>query len=193
MIINVHEYIKESFVDRLVSLFPKVKLEYFVESIEIQGSDKLTDMIEKFCPVIADIELFKNLSYTNLLGRRARHETFFNNLSVKLLFYVDEAQVKFHVTEDQHKLYIIDNKVLKLEIELMNGIIKNKNHEHIHCSQEDLLDLFSLSFYGNHINEWYKTNQCRKPAVFEQIDVDYLLANKGDVINFILVKEMVMA
>lgn len=193
MIINVHEFIKESFVERLVSLFPKVKVEYFVESIEIQGSDKLTDMIEKFCPEIADIELFKNLSYTNILGHRVRHETFFENLSVKLIFYVDEAQVKFHVTEDKQKLYIIDNKVLNLKLELMNGIIKNSEHEVITCSREDFLYLFSLSFYGNHIAKWYKSARRRKPKVFKQADVDMLLSYKEDIIQYILIQEMVMA
>ena len=193
MIINVHEFIKESFVDRLVSLFPKVKVEYFVESVEIQGSDKLTDMIEKFYPEIAEVELFKNLSYTNLLGHRAKHETFFENLSVKLLFYVEEAQVKFHVTEDKQKLYIIDNKMLKLKLELMDGVIKNSEHEVITCSRDDLMYLFALSFYGKHISKWYKSIGKRKPKVFKQADVDHLLNHQSEINDYILIQEMVMA
>lgn len=193
MIINVHEYIKESFVERLVSLFPKVKIEYFVESIEIQGSDKLTDMIEKFYPEISEVELFKNLSYTNLLAHRAKHETFFENLSVKLLFYVDDAQIKFHVTEDKKKLYIIDNKVLKLKLELMDGVIKNSEHEIITCSQADLMYLFALSFYGKNISKWYKSIGKRKPKVFKQVDVDNLLTNRKEITDYILIQEMVMA
>lgn len=193
MIINVHEFIKESFVERLLSLFPKTKLEYFVESIEIEGSDKLTDMIEKFYPEIANIELFKNLSYTNLLGHRAKHETFFENLSVKLLFYVEEAQIKFHVTEDKQKLYIIDNKVLKLKLELMDGVIKNSEHELITCSREDLMYLFALSFYGKSISKWYRSMSKRKPKVFKQSDVNYLLSHQTEITDYILIQEMVMA
>lgn len=193
MIINVHEFIKESFVERLVSLFPKTKVEYFVESIEIEGSDKLTDMIEKFYPEMSDISLFQNLSYTNLLGSRVKHETFFENLSVKLLFYVGDSQIKFHITEDTKKLYVIDHKILNLKIELLNGIVKNSEHEIITCSREDLMNLFALSFYGAHIAKWYKSIGKRKPKVFRQADVDLLLSKKSDVIDYLMVQEMVMA
>jgi hypothetical protein len=193
MIINVHELTKESFTERLVSLFPKTKVEYFVESVEIEGSDKLTDMIEKFYPEMADVSLFQNLSYTNLLGHRAKHETFFEKLSVKLIFYVGESQIKFHVTETTKKLYIIDHKLLNLKIELINGVIKNSEHEIITCSQEDLLDLFALSFYGDNIAKWYKSIGKRKPKVFRQSDVELLLSKKSDVIDYLMVQEMIMA
>lgn len=193
MIINVHEFIKESFVERLVSLFPKTKVEYFVESIEIEGSDKLTDMIEKFYPEIADVFLFQNLSYTNLLGSRVKHETFFENLSVKLIFYVGDTQIKFHVTEYTKKLYVIDHKVLNLTIELLNGVVKNSQHDIITCSQEDLMNLFALSFYGTHIANWYKSIGKRKPKVFKQNDVELLLSHKTDITDYIMLQEMVMA
>lgn len=193
MIINVHEMIKESFVDRLTSLFPKTKVEYFVESIEIEGSDKLTDMIEKFYPAIADVELFKNLHYTNVLGHRVKHQTFFENLSVKLLFYVDDALVKFHVTETEQKLYITDQKTMKLTIELMNGVVKNNEKDIINCTHEDLLILFALSFYGKYISKWYKSIGKRKPKIFKQSDVDNLLIFKDEIVDYILVQEMVMA
>lgn len=193
MIINVHEMIKESFVDRLTSLFPKTKVEYFVESIEIEGSDKLTDMIEKFYPAIADEELFKNLSYTNLLGKRVKHQTFFENLSVKLLFYVDNALVTFHVTEDKQKLYITDQKLMKLKIELIDGVVKNEDKEIINCQPDDVLTLFALSFYGEHIGEWFKSVGKKKPKSFKQSDVDNLLTFKDEIIDYILIQEMVIA
>lgn len=193
MIINVHEFIKESFVQKLTSLFPNAKVEYFVESVEIEGSDKLTNMMAHIYPELSSVELFQNLNYTNLLGRRVRHETFFNTLSVKLIFYVGQTQIKFHITEHENKLYIMDNKVLNLNLELTDRSVKNKDNQILDCNQDDFLKLFCLSFYGNHIEEWYQSIEKTTPKKFGQVDLDFLLTHIDEINNFILVKEMVMA
>lgn len=190
MIINTNEYTNENFVKNLEKTFPMANFEYYLDSIQIEKDDSITDIISATYPAICTIP-FCNTLKNSILKKTCYPKSSFSmsDKTLKLIFHNNPIQIILCVDSQNISIQANENKFFNYHMDFEKKIISTKEYE-IVAESTSFYRFFLVSFFFSEI----QTNYEKGLSEINLYDTDLktLLEKLDDLENLVYLSEMMV-